>query len=489
VAFASRPASDERPLALLRLPPWRERTVCGRFRLCREDRGIATISAPFNRKGNHAMKTFEIHRRDFVARLTALAALAGAAILTVSPALAADATRARADQSRPVNAVVHWNSVAADAFAPSQGTNPMAQSRTFAILQASVHDALNAIDRRYESYTPGLSAAPKADVDAAVAAAARDVLVALLPDRAGFVATAYARALAELRDGPAKSAGIALGQAAAAATLNRRRGDGADRAAIPYVPRAGAGEYQFTPPFDFAAQPGWGEVQPFVVDRAAHELDGPHALTSLAYARDLAHVKSIGHAQSTTRSAEQSQIAKFWYEDSPLGWNRIANTVVRERGLDPWDAARAFALVHFAMADGFIVGFHDKYKFRFWRPETAIRAAGDGNDFTSPDASWQPLLVTPPVPDFPSTHTVLGWAAAEVLIDLFGDRVRYPMTSLTLPGVTRHFRGFSQAAQENGLSRIYAGIHFRHAVNEGRRQGRSVGQAAAQALPKVRNEH
>jgi hypothetical protein len=148
-----------------------------------------------------------------------------------------------------------------------------------------------------------------------------------------------------------------------------------------------------------------------------------------------------------------------------------------------WDAARAFALVNFAMADGFIAGFDAKYTHRFWRPVTAIHAAAsDGNPRTLADPSWQPLMTTPPVPDYPSTHTVLGWAATEVLIDLFGDKVRYAMTSPTLPGVTRQYRGFPQAAQENGMSRLYAGIHFPRAVKHGRRQGRSVGQAVAQAL-------
>ena len=169
-----------------------------------------------------------------------------------------------------------------------------------------------------------------------------------------------------------------------------------------------------------------------------------------------------------------------------MGWNRITNTVVRQRRLDPWSAARAFALVNFALADGFIAGFDAKYQFRFWRPVTAIHeAATDGNPLTEADRTWQPFLVTPPVPDYPSTHTVLGAAAAEVLIELFGDKVRYSTTSLTLPGVTRHFKGFSAAARENGLSRVYAGIHFRHAVRDGYRQGRSIGRAVAESLEPV----
>ena len=386
------------------------------------------------------------------------------------------------------NAVIDWNTVATDAFTPSQGTNPMAQSRTLAILHAAMHDALNAIDRRFAPYTAGLPQARGASVEAAVAAAARDVLVTLLPDQTSLVETAYARALAAVPEGPAKAAGIATGQAAAAVNLARRQGDGFEEASQPvYVPRKGPGEYQFTPPFNFAAQPSWGRVTPFVIDLREHAVDGPQPLASVQYARDLAFVKAIGEIDSPSRTPEQSEIAQFWYEDSPLGWNRIANTAIRQRGLDPWSAARAFALVNFAMADGFIAGFEAKYRFRFWRPETAIRAAAtDGNPLTKPDATWQPFLITPPVPDYPSTHTVLGWAAAEVLIELLGDKVRFEADSLTLPGVTRHFKGFSAAAEENGLSRLYAGIHFRHAVKDGRRQGRSIGRAVAEALEPVR---
>lgn len=431
------------------------------------------------------MKHFDSERRSFGLKLISMAALVGAAAsLTANPRPA----EARTPQpAAPVNVVVQWNAVAEAAFTPSQGTNPMSQSRTLAILHASMHDALNAIDRRYESYTPGLPKSPKAMPEAAVAAASREVLVRLLPDQAALVETAYGQALKALPDGAAKTAGIALGQAAAWATMNRRQNDGADRAFIPYVPRQGAGEYQFTPPFDFAGAPGWGNVTPFVIQLSDHPLEGPLSLTGDRYAKDLATVREIGDVNSRTRTAEQTEIAKFWYEDSPLGWNRIANNVMRERRIDAWDAARAFTLLHFAMADGFIAGFHEKYEHRFWRPMTAIHAAAtDGNSHTQPDASWQPLLVTPPVPDYPSTHTALGWSAAEVLIELFGDKQRYSLTSLTLPNVTRQYRGFSQAAHENGLSRLYAGIHFPYAIKEGRRQGRSIGQAVAEALPRVR---
>jgi hypothetical protein len=426
-------------------------------------------------------------RRAFTARLLQATALTAAVPALSGHALAREGASAGRARGKVADAVAHWNTVAADAFAPSQGTNPMAQSRIFAMQHAAIHDALNAIDRRYESYTPGLGAARHASAEAAVATAARDVLVAMIPDQAVLVETAYARTLAALRSGATKAAGVSLGRATAAATMERRRHDGADRAGEAYMPRSGPGEYRFTPPFTFAAQPGWGRVQPFAITLREHRLAGPLALASAEYARDFAEVKEIGHVESTTRTAEQSEVARFWYEDSPLGWNRIANGVIRRIGLDGWEAARTFALLHFAMADGFIAGFAQKYEHCFWRPETAIHAAAeDGNPLTAADAGWQPFLVTPPVPDYPSTHTVLGWAAAEVLIALLGDDLSYDMTSLTLPGVTRRYRGFSVAAEENGLSRLYAGIHFRHAVAEGRRQGRGIGQAVAQALPAVR---
>ena len=426
--------------------------------------------------------------RTLVLRLSRMAVVVSVAMTLSVPGRAKDVDFAQAGGSLRGNAVTHWNSVANDVFKPTQGTNPMGQSRSLAILHAAIHDALNAIDRRFASYTPGLADAQGASVDAAVAAAAHDVLVSQAPEQAALVEDAYSRALANIPDGAAKASGIAAGQASAATNMLRRRNDGSEQAADPvYVPRSGPGEYQFTPPFDFAALPGWRRVKPFVIELRRHQVDGPLSLSSPQYAQDLAFVKAIGRIDSRVRTAEQSEIAQFWYEDSPLGWNRIANTVIRQRHLDNWEAARVFALVNFALADGYIAGFEAKYRFRFWRPETAIRAAAtDGNPLTEADPNWKPFQITPPVPDYPSTHTVVGWAAAEVLIGTLDDRVRFRADSLTLPGVTRKFEGFSAAAEENGQSRVYAGIHFGHAVHDGRRLGRGIGRTVVKALAPVR---
>jgi membrane-associated phospholipid phosphatase len=426
--------------------------------------------------------------RARVPRLSRIVALAGVALTLAVQACAQSAEAAHAATISRGNAVTHWNSVAIDVFKPTQGSNPMGQSRSLAIMHAAIHDALNAIDHRFEAYTPGLADARGASVDAAVATAAHDVLVAQVPEQTALVEDAYSHALAGIKDGAAKASGISVGQASAAANMLRRRGDGSEQAAEPvFVPRSAPGEYQFTPPFNFAALPGWARVKPFVIELREHPAQGPDRLTGAQYARDLAFVKAIGKSDSRVRTAEQSEIAQFWYEDSPLGWNRIASTAIRQQHLDNWSAARVFALMNFALADGYIAGFEAKYHFRFWRPETAIHAAAtDGNRLTEADPDWKPFQITPPVPDYPSTHTVVGWAAAEVLIGALGDRVRFSADSLTLPGVTREFEGFAAAAEENGQSRVYAGIHFGHAVKDGRRLGRGIGRSVAEALPAVR---
>jgi hypothetical protein len=406
------------------------------------------------------------------------------------------------------NPVTHWNTIAAELI-PDIG--PIIDSRVFAILHAAIHDAVNGVERRYKPYTADLSA-PGASVDAAVATAARDVLVALSASRREYIETKYVAALAAVPDGPAKNAGVTLGRQCAQANLDRRAGDGVPVGPWPpqegpitepvYVPTGRPGDYDFTPPFDrpplgpIALFPGWGRLTPFVIDVAQHRLSGPDPLQSWRYAFDLTYVKSIGRLDSRTRTADQTEVAFFWFEDFPI-WTRIANDVLRRNNVDTWRAARILALVHFAMADAGIACFEAKYHFRFWRPYTAIRRADeDGNCFTEPDADWLPLLWTepevipptfliPPIPDYPSAAATISASAAEVLIRNFGDHQRFETTSPFLPGVTRRFRSFTQAAKEAGLSRVYGGIHFLHAVKDGYRQGKGVGRAVSRTLPRV----
>jgi membrane-associated phospholipid phosphatase len=364
-------------------------------------------------------------------------------------------------------------------------------------MHAAIHDAVNGIERRYQPYTADLSS-PGASVDAAVAAAAHEVLAVLSPSQQQTIEAEYTAALAAIPDGPAKEAGVALGRQSARANLDRRANDGLGAVGEPvYVPTGAPGDYDFTPPFDappngpIALLPGWGRVTPFGISLEEHRVPGPDRLDSVQYARDFNLLKSIGQLDSPTRTPEQTDIAHFWFEFSPIGWNRIANIAVRQKGLDAWQSARVLALVNFALADGYIAGFAEKYRFRFWRPYTAIRRGGeDGNRFTDSDPAWLPLFsdatfFIPPVPDYPSTHTVLGAAAAEVLSRLVGSRVPFSTTSTTQPGVTRHFKSFKAAAIENGLSRVYGGIHFLHAVEDGYDQGKGIGRAVSRLLPAV----
>jgi hypothetical protein len=365
--------------------------------------------------------------------------------------------------------VVRWNRLATDAALAEQ-IDPLTESRVFAITHAAMHDALNAIDRRYEPYREGVAAAPGALPEAAVAAAAHAALIELMPARKADFDLQFAETLAQIQDKRAAAAGMRVGRQAAARLLALRRDDGASR---PVAHPAGtkAGEYRPTPPdFTPALFAHWGKVQPFVLKSSSQFRPAAPLAPASARARaEIEEVRAIGGKTSALRSAEQSEISRYWYESSPQGWNRITREVEASRGLDEWQSARLFALVNLAMAEGYIGGFEAKYHFNYWRPATAIRESGD--------TSWLPDLDTPPVPDYPSTHTVLGAAAAAVLARFFDtDMVSFSMTSgAPYAGITRRFWSFSEAAQENGASRILAGIHFATAVRAGYVQGDLIG--------------
>jgi len=411
-------------------------------------------------------------RRSKIKRGFALSVLATLALVTAFP------STSRAD------AVTRWNEIATTVTTPPGTTNLASpyQSRIYAMTHAAVHDALNAIERRYQPYALSGQIDPGASPEAAVAAAAYGVLLHEVPARQPILYAEYLAALAGIPDGEAKDRGVAVGQAAAAAIIALRSGD-SSAAQVTYTPGTEPGQWRPTPPnFLPALAPGWGYVTPFALKSGSRYRPDPSAyfdLNSEAYAQDYDEVKSIGQAVSATRTAEQSEIARFWYESSPPGWNRIARNVAAGQGLDLWSNARLFGLVNLALADGYISSFEAKYFYNFWRPVTAIRAGDqDGNSSTVADPGWTSFLVTPPIPDNSSGHAVAGAAVAEVLARFFGSD-DIPFTTISgppFPGITRSFSSFSQAAQENADSRIYAGIHFRSATEDGLRQGEKVGR-------------
>jgi hypothetical protein len=401
--------------------------------------------------------------------------------------------------------VAAWN-VTAVAATVMAGESPTVQSRALAAIQVAVHDALNAIDRRFAPYAFHGEVDPDASPDAAVATAAHDALVGIIVvgalPFAGFGTTAqqdaavafvdatYAADLETIPEGEAKTRGIAVGQAAAAAILAARQDDGATTL-VPYTPGTEPGAWQPTPnpqpadppaPADRlpAVLPGWGQVTPFVLLSSRQFLpDDPPALTSERYAQDYHEVQAIGAKVSAERTVDQEAIARFWFGSSPVGWSQIARTVAAEQGLDAWEQARMLALVNLALADGVIAGFDTKYLYNRWRPITAIHVGEtDDNDETVGDPTWESLLNTPAHPDYVSTHAVQGGAAAAVLCEVFGtDQVAFTATSgAPFAGLTRAYRSFSDAAQENADSRVYAGVHFRSAATEGLKLGEQVGR-------------
>jgi hypothetical protein len=423
-------------------------------------------------------------------------------------ALAVVAAPAGAHRTPRSDAVSAWNAnagKAAIAACISPGDDPLHESRMYAMTHLAIHDALNAIDRRSRPYAFDATAKRGASPDAAVAAAARDVLVALVRQisapfppacvQAGVasVEADYTAALAAIPEGRHKTRGIEVGQASAAAILALRAADGSDTPLVveDFPQGTDPGEYRFTPDRPFAFAPGWSGVTPFVLDDSSQFRPGPpYAVTGRKYAADLNEIKALGGDGVTTPSArtpEQTQIALFWLESSPLQWNRIARTV--SAGLDPWAQARLFALLNMALADGYVSSFETKYHYDYWRPVTAIRAAdADGNPRTSADPTWTPLATTPPIPEYDSAHAVEGGAGSTVLKRFFGtDHIGFTTCSLTLPAggtctdpspVTRSYASFSAAAQENGISRILVGFHFRKGVEEGIEHGGRIGDLA-----------
>jgi hypothetical protein len=387
--------------------------------------------------------------------------------------------------------VLNWNTVATS-VAPAAGKNGQQQSRIYAMTQLAVHDALNAIAHHYEPYAFTQTEDATASPSAAVATAAHDVLAHELPTQLAAIDTAWATSLAAIPPGPGLINGVSIGHAAAAAMLNARSTDGSSTF-TPYTPGTGPGQWRPTPnptppspasgaSYLPASLPGWGNVTPFFLNNGEQfRPDGPPSLASTQYAQDYFEVKMIGE-QFGPRTLDESAIARFWYEPSPLGWNRIARNIAGSYALDLWQEARLLALVHGAMADGFIAGFNAKYYFNFWRPVTAIREGDtDGNDQTMADPFWNTFLNTPSIPDYPSTHSVLGGAAARVLAMFFGaDEITFTTTSgAPFAGITRTYTSLSQAAHENADSRVLAGIHFRTACTDGLKQGDQIGKFVA----------
>ena len=426
-------------------------------------------------------KRFSNSRRRTVMAL-AVAALFGGGFSAVHAANSSSPEVAAWCATRCDELVIDWNATAYQVIKADENyANPMSASRSLAMMHLAMHDAVNAAQPRYASYayTERDSAA---DPTVAAVTAAHDILAALYPKQAVILKTALDKSLVDAGTTAAATRGIALGKSVAAAVLKKRAADGSS-ANMPYQQGSKPGEYRFTQGFDFAAAPQWRSVTPFTLKGVDQFRSAPPpALTSAQYTAAFNEVKAVGGKVSSKRTADEANYGAFWYEFSDIGWNRIARVVARNQQQDLWQRARTFALVNAVMADAYIAGWDSKFHYNLWRPETAIRMAeADGNPQTTSDANFAPLLVTPPVQDYPSTHSALGAAAAVVLAETFGrDDIGFTFTSTSSVSANpqRSFRSFSEAARENADSRVKAGLHFRFATSAGLKLGEDIGSFA-----------
>ena len=374
--------------------------------------------------------------------------------------------------------ITDWDEKAVAAgYTAKQGPPP--HSRIVAIVHLAMFEAVNSIEGRYRPYRARLPAEPGASREAAAAAAAHYVLTRVYPDQAKDMDKALQSSLAAVGDEAARAKGVRLGERAGAAMLAERSGDGAGGPDT-YRPFTAPGKYV---PTVLPAASRWGSVRPFALKTGDQFRPGaPYALTSREWASDYNEVKRMGAKAGSARSAEQTDIARFWELTGPATYNPLARQIVAAKRVDLTDCARVFALVSIAAADALIAVFDAKYTYNFWRPVTAIRN-GDlhGNDAIERDPAWEPIIPTPMHPEYPCAHCITQSAAAGVLQAFFGDAIpTVKLTSTTAPGVTRTYVKLSDYVNEVIDARVYDGVHYRTSGIIGADMGRKIAQYAVQ---------
>ena len=371
------------------------------------------------------------------------------------------------------------------------GTSPLVMSRVAAIVQASVFDAVNGIDRKYAPVHVPPGGAAGASRRAAAVEAAYTALLALYPAQKSTFDARLAVSLTAIASDPHETSagiasGIAWGQTAANGILSWRATDGFTPAPAPFLGGTTVGEWRPTPPgFLPGAGPQFAYMTPWVIGAPSQfRPGGPPDLTSARYAADFNETKTMGSISSPIRTAHETIYSWFWAASTATYlWNHVADSLIDDDDSDRWDErrnsllenARVLALLDLAMADAAIACWEAKYHYVFWRPVTAIPLADtDENPATSPDPNWAPLFATPPHPEYPSGHSTVSGAAAVVLASFFGEKRHFTMDNDLLIGVTRSFGSFSQALDEVKNARIFAGIHFRSACDDGQTTGIQV---------------
>jgi PAP2 superfamily len=377
------------------------------------------------------------------------------------------------------------------------GTPPIVMTRVAAIVQSSVFDAVNGIDRKYTPVHVPPGAPAGASRRAAIVEAAYTALVALFPAEKSTFDARLAVSLTAIASDPHETSagiasGIAWGQTAANGILTWRATDGFTPAPAPFLGGTAVGEWRPTPPaFLPGAAPQFASMTPWSISAPSQfRPAGPPALTSARYTADFNETMLMGSISSPIRIADQTIYAWFWNASTATYiWNHLADLLIERGDRDEDDDsghwgerpnsllenARLLSLLDIAMADAGIACWEAKYHYVSWRPVTAIPLADtDGNPATSPDPSWMPLFATPNHPEYPSGHSTVSGAAAAVLANFFGETKHLTMDNDLLIGVTRSFRGFSEALDEVRNARVFAGIHFRSACDDGQAVGEQV---------------
>lgn len=378
--------------------------------------------------------------------------------------------------------ITQWNTVLLDMIKADNLNNQLG-GRATAMMHVAMFDAVNAVSGQYTSYhaSPAVTGTPS--MEAAAASAAYGVLTQLYPAKTALFDATYNAQLAGIADGQAKTDGISLGASVAGSIIALRAADGASTAgSAPYFEGSLPGQWRRldTRP---AQMPGWGSVTPWAMTSGVQfRQDGPPNLTSPEYADAYNQTKDIGSKTSTVRTAAQSETARFWVAGIPTMWNQVARQATVDNSLSLVDSARLFALLNIGIADAGISGWDMKYYYNFWRPTTAIRLGdSDGNDATVGDAAWESYLAVPPFPEYVSGHSNTCATAATILASVLGDDYTFTMLSDADPTLSpRTFDSFMAAAQEAGMSRIYAGLHFGFSNDEGLLSGQQLGGYVAE---------
>ncbi len=381
--------------------------------------------------------------------------------------------------------VLDWNVIAVNT-AVTNGQNPYAQARYAAIVQLAVFESVNAITGEYHPYLGTIVAPPGACPEAAAIQAAYRVLNTYFPASASTLGAERAKSLASIPDGQAKTDGIATGDAAALAMIALRANDGSSPAQfkIPGPPVPGDWRATASCPIVNGIAVGtgfhWQNVIPFGIRSAGDFiLDPPPALTSRAYAKAYNEVMTVGSIDSMARPQDRANVALFYAASSPTQvFNQVFQQVAQERWRSLSENAQALAVMNMAMNDSLVAAFLNKYRYNFWRPETAIHAGDtDGNPKTDPDPSFVPFVTTPCFPSYPSNHGSAANSAAEVLRHLYGEGGHFiTLSNAAVPDIVLQYTTFEEITADISDARVYGGIHFRTDQVAGERLGKAIGK-------------